>query len=80
MQGLIVRRGLLLAVIGALIGVAGAKAALELLTQLPFDLQPADSTSYAIGLSILLLAALAAVYLPARRATRVDPLVALRYE
>jgi putative ABC transport system permease protein len=79
-QGLIVGRGLLLALIGTVIGIAGSAAAVDLLTKLPFDVKPSDPASYGIAVTLLLIAALLAVYLPARRATRVDPMVTLRYE
>jgi len=66
--------------IGAVIGLGAALAATRWLKSLLFDLQPHDPLT--IGLAVLLLLAVAAVagYLPARRASRVDPMVALRHD
>jgi putative ABC transport system permease protein len=77
---LVLKSGMMLAVIGAAIGVAGALALTRLMSTLLFGVTPKDAPTF-IGLSLGLLAvALIACYLPARRATKVDPLVALRYE
>lgn len=79
-QRWVLRRGLVLAGAGVLIGVGGAAVAMRLMTQLPFDVATADPLGYAGGVAVLLFAALAAALVPARRATRVDPITALRYE
>jgi putative ABC transport system permease protein len=72
--------GFRLAILGVVLGLAGAFAATRVLTSLLFEVKPTDPMTL-IGLSILLAAvALLASYIPARRATKVDPLVALRYE
>ncbi|HEY6306298.1 MAG TPA: ABC transporter permease [Candidatus Angelobacter sp.] len=77
---LVVRQGLLVALVGAVIGTAASFAAKNLLDAILYHVRPGDPvTLLAVGV-ILLAVALAACYLPARRATRVDPLVALRYE
>jgi putative ABC transport system permease protein len=77
---LVVRHGLSLAVIGIAIGVAGALALTRLMSNLLFEVNATDPMTF-VSVSILLaLVALVACYVPARRATRVDPLVALRYE
>jgi putative ABC transport system permease protein len=77
---LIIRQGMLPVLIGTVLGIAAAVALTRLLSTWLFGLNWADPAMYA-GISILLtVVALLASYVPARRAARVDPMVALRYE
>jgi putative ABC transport system permease protein len=77
---LILKNGMLLVTIGLLIGLAGALALTRLMTTLLFEVSPTDPVTFgAVALSVI-LAALLACYVPARRATKVDPLIALRHE
>jgi ABC-type antimicrobial peptide transport system permease subunit len=69
-----------LALIGAIAGLAGAFALTRLLQSLLFEVTPTDIGTFSIVTAGLLLIAFFACYIPARRATKVDPLVALRYE
>lgn len=77
---LVMKSGLIIAIVGVVLGLAGAFALTRLMSSLLFAVEPTDKATFA-GVSLcLLLIALAACYIPARRATRVDPLQALRYE
>ena len=77
---LIMKSGLLIAIVGVAIGLAGAFALTRLMTSLLFAVEATDKATFA-GVSVgLVVIALLACYIPARRAAKVDPLVALRYE
>ena len=77
---MVLSRGLRLAVIGAAIGLIASHWLTELLRDQLYGISPSDPATLAGATLILLAVALAACWIPARRATRVDPLVALRYE
>jgi putative ABC transport system permease protein len=77
---LVLRNGMALALIGVAIGLAGAFAITRVMATLLFGVRPTDVATFAIVAFCLLVTALLASYLPARRATKVDPLTALRYE
>ena len=77
---LFVRRGLVLASLGVGIGLGGAVALTRLMQSLLFGISPLDPVTFGAMPVVLAAAAVLASYLPARRATKVDPLVALRCE
>jgi ABC-type antimicrobial peptide transport system permease subunit len=79
-QTWLLRQGMKLTLIGVVLGLLGTLALVRVLRGLLFGIAPTDLVTYA-GLTLLLaLVALLACYIPARRATKVDPLIALRYE
>ncbi|MGH7575415.1 MAG: ADOP family duplicated permease [Longimicrobiales bacterium] len=77
---LVLKRGLLLAGVGTAIGIGGALAATRLLTSFLFGVSETDATTFIAVPLILIAAALIAAYVPARRAMRVDPMIAIRAE
>ena len=78
--GLVFRESIALIGGGIAIGLAGAAACARLLSMLLYGVGATDPSTYAVAVALVTAAALAASYIPARRATRVDPIVALRYE
>ncbi len=79
-SALIVKQGLRLVGIGVLIGLAGAFAVTRVLSQILYGITATDPMTYILVAGVLIATALLACWIPARRATRVDPLVALRCE
>ena len=77
---LVVGQGIILAIVGAAVGVGVALGVLRYLKSMLYNVHANDPVTIASVAILLLLVALAACYIPARRATRVDPMVALRYE
>ncbi len=79
-QAGILREGMKLAAIGLVIGIALATAGTQVLSSLLYGVTPADPLTFLAVIVLLLAVMLLASYIPARQATRVDPMVALRYE
>jgi ABC-type antimicrobial peptide transport system permease subunit len=77
---LVLRGGLRSAVIGTCLGLAGAFALSRIITSLLYEVRPDDPLTFVTAATLLVAMALLACYVPARRAARVDPLVALRSE
>jgi len=77
---LVVRRGMSLVVVGAAVGLAGALAVTRLMESLLYGVAPRDPVTFFGVTALLSAAALLACYIPALRAAKVDPMVALRYE
>ncbi len=77
---LVLRSGMLLVTIGLTVGLACALALTRLMRTLLFEVDPTDPATFAAVTACVILASLLACYIPARRATKVDPLVALREE
>lgn len=78
--GMVIRQGMVLTVIGLLIGIAGAYFLTGLMSSLLFGVGTADPITFVLFSIALMLVSLLASYIPARRATKVDPMIALRYE
>ena len=77
---LVVRQGMALTTLGVVIGLGGAVVASQTLTSLLFGVSRLDPITYFGVVALLLGVSVIACWVPARRATKVDPLVALRYE
>jgi len=78
--GLVLGRGIRLVALGAVIGITTALGLTRYLQSLLYGVHPIDPLAYAAVTILLLIVTMGACYVPARRATKVDPMVALRYE
>jgi len=77
---LVIKQGLVLVVLGAAAGIGASFAVTRFLQSLLFGVRATDFWTFAAVCGLLVLVGMLACYIPARRATRVDPMVALRYE
>lgn len=77
---MILEQGLKLAFLGVALGLAASFALTRLMRTLLFEIKPTDPITFSVVTVVLVIVALAACWIPARRATRVDPVIALRYE
>jgi putative ABC transport system permease protein len=77
---LVLSQGLRLAMIGTVVGLVVSLGVTRLMSDLLYGVKPRDPLTFAISSGVVILVALAASYIPARRACKVDPMVALRYE
>jgi putative ABC transport system permease protein len=77
---LVIRQALVLSCIGLVVGLIAASVLTRAMRALLFDVTPGDPISFAVAVGVLAGVAVLASYIPARRATKIDPLAALRYE
>jgi len=77
---MVIGQAIVLAIAGVALGLTGSYALTSLMSKLLFGVKPTDPATFLITAAILSFTALIASYLPARRATKIDPLEALRYE
>src|SRR4029077_6943548 len=80
---LVLKQGMVLTLIGVALGLGGAYVLtkyLESLTTMLYGIKPDDPLTYGVTAALLIAVAWVACFIPARRATKVDPMVALRYE
>jgi putative ABC transport system permease protein len=77
---LVIKQGMRLALIGLGVGLAGSLAVTRLMSSVLYGVSATDAVTFALVSAVLAVVVLAACYIPARRAARVDPMIALRYE
>jgi ABC-type antimicrobial peptide transport system permease subunit len=79
-QWLVLRESLLMVIAGLFVGFPAAYALTRIVKTLLYGVTPTDPYSFLVALFLMIAVATAAAWLPARRAARVDPMIALRYE